>query len=281
MLKFLKYTCAIFLLGVGHACKITHRTATIEPDEHSALLHLRDSLLQNGLEGEALYTLMAPIKPMSSVASFSFPVANSDSSKQLEAELIERDSLYHLKRMKEIQQAVNLIDLPDLKFVLVPYRSAYTKTRILQLSVVRISKLDSLLAAKETFFGQYGFSPGADPAVVVTVNEYEKKYQRLRGYGYLFGYPDYAVDFFVNAFHEADTTGNLVPRNFFRMPTYGHEEGNFVYAYPKDHKPNEVDSVLLKRSIPVLETFQLLRSRYLNADSTVRAYELLRDFTGK
>lgn len=281
MFKFLKYTCAIFLVGVGYACKITHRTVAIEQDERSALLHLRDSLLQNGLEGEALYTLMAPIKPMSSVASFSFPVGNSDSTKRLEAELIERDSLYHLKRVKEIQQAINLIDLPDLKFVLVPYRSAYTKTRILQLSVVRISKMDSLLAAKQSFFGQYGFSSGTDPAVVVTVNEYEKKYQRLRGYGYLFGYPDYAVDFFVKAFHEADSTGNLVPRDFFRIPTYGHEEGNFVYAYPKDHTPNEVDAALLRRSVPVLETFQLLRPRYLNADSTLRAYELLRNFTEK
>lgn len=244
----------------------------------SSVVRLRDSILQEGLDGEALYTLMGDVKPMSSVVSFSFPIGNGDSSIQLDEMVLPVDSLRYLARINQIQQAVSLIDLPDLKFVLVPYRSAYSKTRILQLSVVRISKLDSLLEAKSQFFGQYGFAPGADPAVVLSVNEYEKKYERLRGYGYLFGYPDYAVDFFVGAFRESDVTGKHVSRKFFHIPTFERAEGNFVYAYPVDYTPGLQDSALYQRSETLLKRYKLLRSRYTNGvDTVLRAYELLRD----
>lgn len=244
----------------------------------SSVVRLRDSILQEGLDGEALYTLMGDVKPMSSVVSFSFPIGNGDSSTQLDEKVLPVDSLRYLARINQIQQAVSLIDLPDLKFVLVPYRSAYSKTRILQLSVVRISKLDSLLEAKSQFFGQYGFAPGADPAVVLSVNEYEKKYERLRGYGYLFGYPDYAVDFFVSAFRESDTTGKHVSRKFFHIPTFERAEGNFVYAYPVDYTPGLQDSVLHQRSETILKRYKLLRGNYMNSlDTVLRAYELLKD----
>ena len=241
---------------------------------------LMDSILQEGLDGEALYTLLGNIKPMSSVVSFTFPLGNADSAKQLDGDIVYADSLkVYQKRLEEIQQAINHINIPDIKLVMVPYRSPYRKTRVLQVNAIRISALDSLLKARAPFFAQFGLVPGADPAVVLTVNEYENRYERLRGYGYLFGYPDYAVDFFVKAFHQSDTSGKHVERNFFNIPTYRRAGGQFVYAYPKTiTQPSAIDSALYKRSTVVLEKYKEKRNHYLNSDSTLRAYELILDY---
>jgi len=117
-----------------------------------------------------------------------------------------------------------------------------------------------------------------DPALVVNTIEYEDKYERLRGYGYLFGYPGYAVDFFVDAFHRSDTSGKHVERDFFQIPVYTRDDGHFVYAIPKGHVPSaERDSVLYRRAVQVLESYRKIRPKYLNRDSTVRAAQLLRD----
>src|SRR5690606_37228258 len=102
------------------------------------------------------------------------------------------------------------------------------------------------LTAEQNFFGHYGFVPGADPAVVLNTIEYEDTYKRWRGYGYLFGYPPYAVDFFVEAGHRADTSGSFVERDFFALPVHIREDGHFVYAIPKGYQPQrDPDSTLL------------------------------------
>lgn len=240
---------------------------------------LIDSILQYGLDHEALYTLLGNVKPMSSLIDFSFPIANADTSLSVNGNILSRDKHgAFLDRIRMIQHAVNNIHLPDIKIVMIPYESTWENKRNIQISAIRISALDSILKAKETFFGQFGFAPGADPAAVVNTIEYSGRYERLRGYGYLFGYPDYAVDFFVKAFHTNDSTGRFVERNFFQIPVYSANEGYFVYAYPKDTEPTvAVDSALYYKASRILEQYKKTRPAYLNADSTVQAYKLLKD----
>ncbi|PRD45554.1 hypothetical protein [Sphingobacterium haloxyli] len=253
------------------SCKTQYQSLPQAGVEINDDYRLADSILQVGLDNEALFTLLADIKPMSSLTSFAFPIANSDSTKL--------DSAFaYLAEIARIQRAVNSIHLDGLDVVFVPYAAAYGKNRSLQVSVVRTALLDSLLDAQQAFFGQFGITRGANPAMVVTANEYGKKYDRLRGYGYLFGYPDYAVDFFVKAFHTADTSGKHVERDFFRMPTFSSEEGNFVYAVPKGHRIGELDSLMHKRAAGLLEEYKRWRPRYLRSDSTLRSQELIRDF---
>ncbi|PVH27072.1 hypothetical protein [Sphingobacterium corticibacter] len=276
MFRFLSLCGLAFILATAtYSCKSYYPSNRQSADLDPYLLQLRDSILQQGLDGEALYTILGNIKPMSSVAAFSFPVGNKDSLRMLDQHIVSPDSLHHLQRLAQIQQAVNLMQFDDLRFLLVPYRNAYSKTRILQLTVIRVSKLDSLLEARADFFGQYGFTKGTDPAVVLTVNEYEKRYERLRGYGYLFGYPNYAIDFFVKAFHESDSTGVHVKRKFFQIPTYLRNEGNFVYAYPEDHQPDQLDSALYQQASAVLAQYKALRPKYMKQDSTISAHQLI------
>jgi len=244
--------------------------------------HLIDSILQYGLDHEALYTMLGDIKPMSSLVSFWLPIANNDSLKKISANVVNRETHgIYLDKLYSAQQALNKLDFPDLRFVLIPYKASQGNKRIVQLSVVRVSSLDSLLKVKESFFGQFGLVPGADPAVVVSMIENADRYERNRGYGYLFGYPDYAVDFFVNSAISANKNKSEKPepRSFFQIPVYAGNNGYFVYAYPKDREPTAVvDSVIYHKSEKVLHDYKKIRNNYVNADSTIRAYQLLRTY---
>ncbi|MDR2130827.1 MAG: hypothetical protein LBP56_06655 [Odoribacteraceae bacterium] len=273
----------VILLSIAlvacHAKKARETVSPVAGDDAYAYF-LIDSILQYGLDHEALYTLVGNVKPMSSLVDFSFPVANTDSALSTSGEILTREQHgAYIDRIRVVQEAIGRIRLPDLKFVMIPYKAPFGTTRRgMQISVIRVSALDSLLKARESFFGQFGLVPGSDPAVVATVIEFADRYERFRGYGYLFGYPGYAVDFFVKAFRESDSTGKHVTRNFFQIPVYARNGGYFVYAYPKAAVPTAaVDSALYYRASGVLEHYKRVRSRYLNADSTLQAYQLLKD----
>lgn len=254
---------AAFVVALIWACSAPQHSVSSKTQASSGFDPLIDSILQEGLDGEALYTLLGDIKPMSSVISFSFAMDPADRE-------------WH--QVRRIQQALNQIKLPDLAFVLVPYEATYNGHRNLQVNVMRLSRLDSLLSHQATFFGPFGLVEGASPAVVLTANEYGDRYDRLRGYGYLFGYPDYAVDFFAEAAMRSDSLEKHVERDFFTIPVHSREDGRFVYAIPKGHQTTETDSTLYRRSMMVLQEYRLLRDRYLKPDSTIRAYDLLKDY---
>jgi hypothetical protein len=270
----------LFFVGCGtQRAIVSQHTSTLNAYQYRLL----DSILQDGLDHEALFTLLGNVKPMSSLVSFSFPIANTDSAGKLSSNMLNRvDHGVYFNRIATIQKAINSVNIPDIKIVITPYKATHSGKRELQLSAIRISSLDSLLKAKESFFGQFGLVPGADPALVVSTIECADRYERLRGYGYLFGYPDYAVDFFIDAFQQSDRSGKLVERNFFQIPAYAGESGYFVYAYPKSVTPSAaVDSALYYRAGEVLENYKRIRSNYLNTDSTLQSYKLLQDFFKK
>lgn len=275
-MKTIITTCAVLFLFL--ACGTQHHAVRVaKSTADPAIAKLLDSILQQGLDNEALYTLVGPIKPMSSVVSFSYPLANTDTAAKRTADIVDPVAgRPYLDSIRHIQQALNLVDIPDIRLVLSPYRATYSGDRIQQVNAIRISLLDSLLKAEARFFGQFGLVPGADPAVVVNTIEYEDQYERLRGYGYLFGYPAYAVDFFVEAFHHSDTSDRHVERDFFQIPVHTRDDGHFVYAVPKGHQPTAgIDSALYHRATNVLDQYRKLRPHYLNTDSTLRAVELL------
>ncbi|MDR0536475.1 MAG: hypothetical protein LBH04_00250 [Tannerellaceae bacterium] len=276
MKRFLIISLSVFALI---SCSVRKGFTPPVADRYSCFFI--DSVLQHGLDHEALYTLLGNVKPMSSLINLSFPVANTDTSLKVSGEILTREKHgAYLDRIRMVQEAINHIQIPDIKVVMLPYAAPGSSgRRMIQISVLRISALDSLLKERENFFGQFGLVPGTDPAVVVNTVEFSDRYERLRGYGYLFGYPDYAVDFFVRAFQTHDRTKQFVERNFFQIPVYSADDGYFVYAYPKEAKPTaEVDSVLYYKAANVLEQYKKVRSNYLNPDSSVQAYKLLKDF---
>jgi hypothetical protein len=90
--------------------------------------------------------------------------------------------------------------------------------------------------------------------------------------------PAHAVTFFVEAAREGDARGALVPRDFFQIPVHSRADGRFVWAVPQGHVPLEVDLAIRAEAARVLADYRARRPRYTNADGSVRAVELRRDW---
>jgi hypothetical protein len=129
--------------------------------------------------------------------------------------------------------------------------------------VCRQSMVDSVIQVHQSFFGQWGFTPGVDPHTFITAIEFEEKHDRFRAYGYLFGYPEYAVDFFVNADKEFEKTKQFVKRDFFHIPTFDRPDGHFTYAIPKGHRPTQIDSTLYRRGVRTLASYKKAREKFI------------------
>lgn len=238
---------------------------------------LADSLLTVALDNEALYTLLGDLKPMSSVATLYLPLARPDSvpaTRHRAFDAGQRQAA--LAKLARYQRAVNALRFGDVRFVLLPFRQADKGRRVVQINVCRDSGIRNLVAQNQEFFGQWGFAPDVAPEVLLTAIEYEERPLRYRAYGYLFGYPRHAVDFFVAAGEQPKPDGPVVPRRFFQIPVFSGKEGRFVYALPKEPPPVPADSALYRRALPVLERYRQLRPRYQRPDGTLRARELLR-----
>ncbi|GAA5220783.1 hypothetical protein [Membranihabitans marinus] len=168
------------------------------------------------------------------------------------------------------------MDFDDLSFIMVPFRAKSDSTRAFQINVIRKSRMSQVINDHLDFFSYMGIVPETDPGIVLSTIENHEQILRLRAYGYLFGYPDYAVDFFVEAYYENQKTGEFVERDFFQIPVYSRKTGHFVYAMPKNHIPTATDSTLYQRSTEVLERYKKERPKYLNADSSLLASQLIR-----
>ena len=237
---------------------------------------LADSLLTVALDNEALYTVLGDLKPLSSVATLYLPLARPDSvpaTRHRAFDATQRQAA--LAKLARYQRAVDALQFADVRFVLLPFRQADKDRRVVQINVYRRSGIRNLVAHNQEFFGQWGFAPAVDPDVLLTAIEYEERPLRYRAYGYLFGYPRHAVDFFVTAGEQQTPGGPVVPRRFFQIPVYSGKEGRFVYALPKDPPPTATDSALYRRALPVLEQYRQLRPRYQRPDGTLRARELV------
>lgn len=232
-------------------------------------------ILKYGLDHEALYTILADIKPMSSLRILSLPVVNTDSISG-KKDAVPAEKLRHLDSLKQIQTTLNKINIPDVKFVAIPYKATKEDKLSIQVSAVRLSLLNKVLEDKKSFFGQFGLVHGSSPELVVSTIENAKIYDRYRGYGYLFGYPDYAVDFFVEAAKETNKNKKLYPRKFFQIPVFSSKNGYFVYAYSESYTPSkQVDSTLYYKADFTLKEYRKLRPKFMNPDSTMNALELI------
>lgn len=251
-------TCLFFV-----SCANTRPLQNPADEEYDRAL--ADSMLAYALDHEALYSLLDTIKPISSVHFMRYTVAKDSSMKDGDKEVVRHDSLLHT--IERYQKVCRALSRGDWQFILAPFKMTDKNFRSLEIYVVRKSRMALVLRKYNHFFGQWGFTPAADPAVVLPVVEYELPYDRFRAYGYLFGYPEYAVDFFVQASIKADTDTSikLVPRDFFAIPVYAGEKGYFTYAMPKGHQPGIEDSTIYRKAMITLSKYKSIRNRYMTA----------------
>jgi hypothetical protein len=235
---------------------------SVVPKVDSRIRFLADSLLNIALETEALYTLQAPIKPVSSVGqALRFPIARDTSlPKGLRNAVPEHHLIPVSRRLRELNQALTFLSRENHTWHLVPFRAVRDSNRYLQIIVTNRARFDIMLQEHAPFFLQWGFVPGTDPAVLLTTIENTNRLDRYRAYGYLFGYPEHAITFFVEAARSEDSTGVFVQRDFFHVPVAKAKTGHFTWAVPKGYVPTEADSIIYRQAMETLKNFQLGRA---------------------
>lgn len=262
-----------------------------------------EELLLKALDGEALFTIVGGLKPMSSgFASFQLqtrlPRQTDDEAEKIaqsfagrkpeelsadekpkfnaaKTTLERRDTLRKLEETRKILETWRCGD--ELFADVEHFSRAFEGKRFLDGVVFSRSSLRRMLAEKREFFSRWGLTESAQPLQVLYAVEYDETGARFGGYGFLFGYPDYAVRFFVEAADEEELTGKFVERGFYPIPTFAASTGDFVYAVPKNHVETEADKNLKARAAQILNEYKRRRAEYVGAGKR-GVVEMLRDW---
>lgn len=208
-----------------------------------------DALALKMLDGEALYTVSGGLKPVSEgFWQTSFP-ATQDTSEQLEA----------------VRKTLAGLPLgPDLETGVLIYSSAFEGKRSASVFVAHKPSLKALVERWKDVFGPIGVTSESSAQAVIQKIDRAPRAARWRAFGLVFGYPEYAVEFFVTAGEEQDRTGRLVPRDFLNIPTFSGERGRFVYAVPKGHTERDEDRELKEKAEPILTRYKAWRAVYVD-----------------
>lgn len=223
------------------------------------------AMLRAASDGEGLYTLAGGLKPVSSdFLTVTWTVAPAVDSVAL-------DSLAAIRRV-----AAALHCGPVSAHVL-EYAATYTRPdssryRVTDVFLVHRAGLQRTLAQHAAFWQQLGMTDAADGARVLAAVETAPRAARWRGFGHLFGYPDAAVDFFVEAGESQARGGTFVRRDFRRIETFRKfpaREGepptlsSFVYAVPLGAAPTAADSALEAAAAVIMRRYREQRARFV------------------
>lgn len=222
------------------------------PKSHDAITPSQqdrlDELVLGMLDREALYTVSGGLKPMSTgFWRHRFETAEPD-----------------LELLRETRSLLDRISDETLALGVKVFAREWDGHRYAGAYVIHRASLRRVLEHKRDFWAPLGVDPDTEPAVVVAITERLPRLKRFRAYGYLFGYPDAAVDFFVNAAAEQEATGDLVAREFVSVPTYESPEGRFVWAVPQDYEGDPAEDAIRAEAEVILDRYRSMRARYIS-----------------
>lgn len=229
-----------------------------------------DRILLEMSDREGLYTLADGLKPVSSDV------------RDVQLRIAPRVDTMALQALERLRRVSGVLHCGDIGVFVQVFTSTFTARdssvmRSASLVVYHRAAVRALIRRQSLFFGRLGVTESTDPQSVVAAVENAPRAERWRGYGYLFGYPDEAVDFFVLAGVEGDSTKRLVPRDFRRIDTvqrYPATQGgpavnpSFVYAVPKGAGESDGDRALRLAAAPRYERYLARRAQFIRADST-------------
>jgi len=220
-----------------------------------------EALLLRALDTEALYTFVGDLKPMSSFTELRVPLDKLD-----------------LATVEATRRALRAWRCGDDYFADVHHFVQPHDNRLyLEGAIWNRITLGKLIAQHEPYFKRFGLTPSSHPMEVTMAVEYDTAPERFRGYGYLYGYPDYAVDFFVDAENQRKKTGRSVPRDIVSMPTYARSAQLYAWTVPKGHQENDVDERIRRQVLAILNDYLARRPKYIGAGKP-GVVALLRDW---
>lgn len=262
-----------------------------------------EELLLKALDGEGLYTIVGGLKPMSSgFQNVQLPVqlprvtdaeagvilGELANKKPEELNADDKRRLGQAKQADERRKALEKITQTRAIFEhwrcgkdeifadLHHYAQTYEGKRYLDTIVFSRPALRRAIVEKADFFSRWGITENSHPLEVSYAVEHDETNARFGGYGFLFGYPDHAVEFFVKASDEEKFTGRFVERDFISLPTVA-GENRFVYVVPKGHAQNEADKILRAKAERIFNEYTRRRTEYIGAGKK-GVVEMLRDW---
>ena len=221
-----------------------------------------EELLLKALDGEAFYTLVGQLKPV---------------SEGFWGGYFSVDAL-DLTEVERVRKAVRAWNEPDLFYAdVLVYETIQNGQRYASAYVVHIPSLKKLIEDKKEFFGRWGITTDTPPAeVMMAIERSRQPDDRWQGFGLVFGYPEYAIDFFVAAGMHQRTTGEFIERDFRQIPTFSGKTGRFVYAVPKFGRLEQIDTELKRKAALLLIEYKRIRSQYIEPEKN--PVGLLRDW---
>ena len=234
---------------------------------------LAGEMALRAMDREALYTI-APTDGGTRIKALSTGFWQS----KLDAAAPKEESLRELEARR---RALDLLDTRDLDFGVMAFATIFDGQRHVEAYVVHVGTMDDVLSRHAAFFGPYALTPGTSVGEVLATVERMPRLDRFRAYGLLFGYPQYAVDFFVEAARdegkpegseegkdeakEASKSGEpaarrpIVPRDFVSIPVHESETNRFVWAAPKGHAGHPDDEVIRAQAAAILARYRAAR----------------------
>jgi len=220
-------------------------------------------LLLKALDSEALYTVAGGVKPVSEgFFSTRFRVSPPDTSE-----------LDRVRRAIAPWRCGSSLEAGVLVF-----ENLHEGERFAAGWIANRPALDVLLTDNADYFGRFGVTTlSSAESIMLTIERASQPDARWRGFGLAFGYPKFAIDFFVRAgVHQRDT-GEFIERDFRHYPTFSRETGGFVYAIPKVTPEQECEVPLRKNCEIILSDYKRLRAAH-TVGETVQPEKLLRDW---
>lgn len=262
-----------------------------------------EELLLKALDEAALYTIVGGLKPMSSgFQSFQMQIALprvelTEAEKTVaelaakQAEALNDDEKRRLAQSKQaVERRQSLDKINETRRILEHWRCGdeifadvqhftrpFDGKRFFDAVVFSRPRLRETLSEKADFFSRWGITPDSHPLEVLYAVDGDQTGARFGGYGYLFGYPDTAVRFFVEAAAQEEFTGKFVERDFYSIPTFAKPTNSFVYAVPKGYTEQEIDKNLRARAERILAAYKKRRAEYVGAGKK-GVVEMLRDW---
>lgn len=209
-----------------------------------------EALLLKMMDSEALYTIIGDLKPVSSSfwnGSFSLAEPNL-------VQLSETRQILHAFRSGNEFSAEILV-----------FAKAQNGKKLATAWVANNHLLDQTIASHAAFYSHYGITEGTPAVTIIEKMEHADRLDRLRASGYQYGYPDYAVDFFVNSekIREASDDKKLVPRDFVSAPTFASPTNRFVWAIPKGSSLRPEDHQIISKAKFIFAEYTLRREQYI------------------